>query len=91
MEWAEQTLERAPRRAILVTARDAHTFTLWYAREVLGQRPDVVVLDRDLWAQSAYRQVVGEALGLEIVEAGLSPEEAVRRSERPVVDVTASE
>lgn len=91
MEWAERALGEAPQRAILVTAQDAHTFTLWYTQEVLGQRPDVVVVDRDLWAQDAYRRIVGEALDLEIVEDGLSPEQAMRRSGRPVIAVTALE
>jgi hypothetical protein len=53
--WAEQILTEAPAEAVLVTSQDAHTFTLWYAQEVVGLRPDVVILDRDLWAQAFYR------------------------------------
>ncbi len=91
VEWAESTLEQAPHQAVLLTARDAHTFTLWYVHEVLGQRPDVLVLDRDLWAQDSYRRIVSEALNLETVANGLSPEDAARHAGRPVVEVTVRE
>jgi hypothetical protein len=53
--WAEERLVEAPPKAVLVTSRDAHTFTLWYAQAGLGLRPDVVVVDRDLWAWPSYR------------------------------------
>jgi len=53
--WAEAVLAEAPPDAVLVTAQDAHTFTLWYAQEGLGLRPNVTVIDRDLWAQAAYQ------------------------------------
>jgi len=49
VEWAEQVLEEAPPQAMLLTAQDAHTFTLWYVHDVLDERPDVVVVDQDLW------------------------------------------
>lgn len=82
IEWAEQVLRQAPSNAILLTTQDAHTFTLWYVHDVLNERPDVVVLDRDLWAQSSYRKMVGGTLGL---ESEFAPEEAARRAGRPVV------
>jgi len=88
MEWAEHVLEEAPPQAILLTAQDRHTFTLWYVHGVLGKRPDVVVVDRDLWAQSPYRRMVAGVLGLEAVESDLSLEEAVCRVGRPVVRMT---
>lgn len=58
-EWWEATLRAAPPGAVLVTAADAHTFTLWYAQEAVGARPDITVVDRDLWAQASYRQFMG--------------------------------
>jgi hypothetical protein len=88
MEWAERVLEEAPSQAVLLTARDAHTFTLWYAHDVLGRRPDVVVVDGDLWGHEPCRRMVTEVLGLEVVESGLSPEEAARWMGRPVVYVS---
>ena len=91
MTWAEQTLRQAPPHAMLLTAQDAHTFTLWYVHDALNQRPDVVVVDRDLWGQEPYRRTVVAALGLETAENGLSPEEAARRTGRPIVEVTSDQ
>ena len=88
MEWAERVLEEAPPQAILLTTQDKHTFTLWYVHVVLGKRPDVAVVDQDLWAQSPYRRMVAGVLGLEVVESDLSPEEAARQTGRPVVRMT---
>jgi len=88
MEWVERVLEEAPHRAILVTAQDAHTFTLWYVHDVLGERPDVVVVDRDMWGHKPYRRMMVEALGLEAAESDLSLEEAGRRVGRPAVHVS---
>jgi hypothetical protein len=86
--WAERVLGRAPARAALLTDRDAHTFTLWYVHDVLGERPDVVIVDQDLWAHPPYSHVAGSALGLETFEGNLSPEEAARRAGRPILRVT---
>ena len=49
--WLERTLAEAPPDAVLVTSQDAHTFALWYAQAGLGLRPDVSVVDRDLWGE----------------------------------------
>ncbi len=37
-----------PRKAIVLTATDAHTFTLWYYRAIEHQRPDITVIDARL-------------------------------------------
>ena len=87
-EWAERVLQQAPSRAVLLTDQDAHTFALWYVHDVLGERPDIVVMDQDLWAQGPYREMVAGALGLEAVESDLAPEEAARQAGRPVVRMT---
>ncbi|MCK4314333.1 MAG: DUF2723 domain-containing protein [Anaerolineae bacterium] len=88
VEWAERVLEEAPPQAMLLTAQDAHTFTLWYVHDVLDERPDVVVVDQDLWGQEPYRRMMAEALDLVDASAGLSPEEAARRAGRPIVRMT---
>jgi hypothetical protein len=85
MEWMERALRDAPPQAVVLTDRDAHTFTLWYAQGVLGERPDVTVIDVDLWAQASYREMVEEALGLENVGGDWSPEDAARRTGRPMI------
>ncbi len=91
MEWAERVLQRAPSQAVILTAQDGHTFTLWYVHGVLGERPDVVVMDQDLWAQSPYRKMVAGTLGLEAIESGLSPEEAAYRAGRPIIRISSEE
>ena len=89
--WAERALEEAPPQAVLLTAQDAHTFTLWYVHDALGWRPDVAVLDRDLWGHEPYRKIMTEELGLEAAANDLSAEEAARRTGRPVVEVIGGE
>lgn len=85
MAWVERTLEEAPPRAVLLTDSDAHTFTLWYAQEVLERRPDIVVIDRDLWYQDVYRQQIAGELALSGLEPTISAEAAARRTGRPLV------
>jgi len=91
LEWMERALQDAPPHAVVLTDQDAHTFTLWYAQEVLGERPDVAVIDVDLWAQAPYREMLEEALGLEGVggdgnqSCTLSPEDVARQTGRPIV------
>jgi len=52
--WQE-ILTDAPARAVLLTDTDRATFALWYARFVLGKRPDVVVVDTRLAAFDWHR------------------------------------
>lgn len=85
-EWTEQVLREAPSEAILLTAQDAHTFALWYAHDALGQRPDVVVIDRDMWGYGPYRKMMSEALGP--LEDGLSPEQVAKLVGRRIVYVS---
>lgn len=83
--WADHVLKGAPPRAVLLTERDAHTFALWYTHDVLGQRPDIVVIDRDLWGLAPYRTMMTDVLGLEDSESDLTPEEAAYRTGRSLV------
>jgi hypothetical protein len=85
IEWAEQTLQRAPPQAILLTEQDRHTFTLWYAQDVLGDRPDVTVVDGDLWGQRTYQQQMAQVLESTADESGLSLEETIQQTGRPVI------
>lgn len=94
IEWAEQVLQQAPLQAILLTEQDRHTFTLWYAQDVLDERLDVTVVDVDLWGQEAYRQQMADILDSTADESGLSLEETAQRTGRPVVraiDLAAAE
>ena len=86
MEWAHRVLQQAPPGAVLVTAQDAHTFTLWYAHDGLSQRPDLLVIDRDLWYYPPYRRMMLRELGMESAPTGL--DEALAWSGRPVVEIT---
>ncbi|MBI5305261.1 MAG: DUF2723 domain-containing protein [Chloroflexi bacterium] len=88
VEWAERALAAAPPRAILVTGRDAHTFTLWYARDVWRARSDVIVLDRDLWMYAPYRAMMTREFGL---TDDLSLDQVARVAARPLVNVPDSE
>lgn len=53
---AAPLLQHAPSEAILLTEGDATTFTLWYLQEVEDQRPDIAVIDRNLFGFGWYRQ-----------------------------------
>ncbi|MFL7795282.1 MAG: DUF2723 domain-containing protein [Anaerolineae bacterium] len=86
VEWAEQVLRQAPSQAILLTDQDAHTFALWYVHDVLGKRPDVKVIDIDLWGHESYRKMAMDALEAESAESGgLALEDAVLQTGCPVV------
>ncbi len=52
---AEAMLAAAPPRALLLTPGDRSLFALWYYHHVEGQRPDVVVVDANLFAFDWYR------------------------------------
>jgi len=88
MAWAERTLEEVPPSAVLLTHSDAHTFTLWYAHQVLERRPDIVVVDRDLWYREVYRKQVAAELDVAVVDPTLSAQAAARRTDRAVVSAT---
>jgi hypothetical protein len=90
IEWAERVLHQAPSEAVLITERDGHTFTLWYVQEVLGERPDVVVIDKDLWGQKTYQQQMARVLGIETNAGSLTLEEATQQAGRHVVRATDS-
>ncbi|MBI5652670.1 MAG: DUF2723 domain-containing protein [Chloroflexi bacterium] len=84
MQWARQTLRDAPPRAILLTNDDAQTFALWYARDALGERADVIVLDRDLWLVASYRKMLTDQFAL---ADDLDAATVAQKSKRPVIVV----
>ncbi len=58
--WAESLLKTAAPNSLVVTRGDAQTFSLWYVRYGLGQRPDVLIVDRWLLASPWYRTDMAE-------------------------------
>lgn len=52
--FGEQTLAHLPPQAIVISNRDATTFSLWY-QQALDNRPEVIVIDQRLWAFEWYR------------------------------------
>lgn len=53
---AHQLLHTAPPDAILLTPGDQTIFTLWYFQHVEGLRPDVILIDENLFAFDWYRR-----------------------------------
>ncbi len=88
LRWAERTLLDAPPEAVLLTDRDGHSFTLWYAQGVLGARPDLAVIDVDLWAYEPYRRTVEKDLGVRDLGLDLLPQDLERILGRSIVKVT---
>jgi hypothetical protein len=90
-DFGEGVLAVAPERAVLLTAQDAHTFTLWYFQHVLGQRPDLAIVDTGLWGYDWYRASLRRACpGLAVPEGDV--DELSRANPlRPVCEVIGEE
>lgn len=58
-DFVDHVLAATAPNALVVTAGDQATFSLWYARYGLGQRPDLILVSRDLWGLASYRATVG--------------------------------
>lgn len=54
--WLADVNSRLPADALVISGRDDHTFSLAYAQSVEGSRPDLIVVDGELWAHDWYRQ-----------------------------------
>lgn len=54
--FAEQILHSSPPDAVLITSGDPDIFALWYFHFVEGQRPDVILVDDQLFAFDWYRE-----------------------------------
>lgn len=53
---AEAVFEAAPRHAILLAPGDRTVFSLWYFHHVEDRRPDVILVDANLFAFDWYRE-----------------------------------
>lgn len=53
-QFGQAMLTAAPPGALLLSADDRATFTLWYFQYALNRRPDVLVVDQDLLAFDWY-------------------------------------
>jgi len=67
-DFGQMIMTYTPHRAILLTVTDAHTFTLWYYRYVLGRRPDVTIVDRDMLDMPWYQTTLARESGWAIIE-----------------------
>ena len=56
----ETTLQQAPDHAIVLTPGNETIFTLWYFHHVEKQRPDVILVDENLFAFTWYRQQLAQ-------------------------------
>jgi hypothetical protein len=55
ISFGKRALTNLPSEALLISEHDETTFSLWY-RQALGERPDVVVIDRRLLAYDWYQR-----------------------------------
>jgi hypothetical protein len=78
LSFAEGVMREAPADAIIHTETDRHTFSLWYARFVQGERPDLTIVDRGLLGYPWYLEM------LEIQD----PRQPLIPGERPVCTVS---
>jgi len=63
--WLDETLAVLPEGAALVTLQDRHTFALWYALYAQNRRPDLLVVDGDLYVEPWYRAQVARQAQLD--------------------------
>ena len=90
-DFGEGVLAAAPERAVLLSAQDAHTFTLWYFQHVLEQRSDVAVVDTGLLGYDWYRVGLLRAYPGLVVPGGDAGELGRTNSSRPICEVIGEE
>jgi len=56
--WLSEALATLPEDAAFLSVEDRHTFALWYATYAQKRRPDVLVVDVDLYVEPWYREQV---------------------------------
>ena len=64
LRFAHELLGASPERALLLVSGDNDTYPLWYAQQVQGIRPDVVVLTYPLIGAAWYRAELFRRWGL---------------------------
>jgi len=74
----------------VITGDDRHTFALAYQQWVEEERPDLLVVDGDLWNQPWYARRVASRLGHTLPDGGIPLAVLARRAaiQRPVVLTT---
>ncbi len=81
-DFVAATLAAAEPSAVILVATDRPTFALWYAVYGLGQRPDVVPLNVNLynfdWYRASLRRRHPEQMPAADVSGGLSPERLIQ-------------
>ena len=86
----EQILDLSPPNAILITAGDSDIFSLWYFHHVEKQRPDIILVDDNLFAFDWYRanlkQLYPNLRALE--EDNLPLFQKENEARRPICDVS---
>jgi hypothetical protein len=91
--FAEQILNSSPANALLITSGDPDIFALWYFHFVEGQRPDLIIVDDQLFAFDWYRsrlQTLYPALqGLTVDD--LPSFRALNGAQRPICTVRLGE
>jgi hypothetical protein len=66
--YARNTLESAPKDAVILGTGDHRLYGFLYAQHALGIRPDVVYLDPNMWRYRWYRRLLGPALRRSVYE-----------------------
>ncbi len=56
LAYVQQRLDLAAPGTVIVTENDPDTFALWYGRYGLGLRPDVAIVNKNLWPYAWYQQ-----------------------------------
>lgn len=88
--WLAEVLDRLPRDALLITLQDQHTFALWYALYAQDRRPDLVVVDADLYVEPWYRRQISRRADLQESVSGTLAELIETISERRSIYVTSN-
>jgi hypothetical protein len=65
-DFETAVLGQAPSKALILSQRDTHTFSLWYFQHALGRRPDVVTVDLDLLGYDWYTAQLSRQLAVEL-------------------------
>jgi hypothetical protein len=85
--FGDRVLAAAPSQVVLLTSDDRHTFTLWYFQHVLGQRPDLVIVDTGLMAYDWYRSSLPRSCLRSVSPEGDADEVGQMDLTRPVCEV----
>jgi hypothetical protein len=90
---AEMVIESVPDNAILMTAGDPSIAAFWYFHHVEGKRPDIVVIDANLFQFDWYREQLARDYPLlrHLTDDDLPGFIEINRQIRPVCEVSLVE